>query len=231
MSQSFGNGWNPQFGLDPNANAGQSFGGAIPIRTVFPNSRGTFNVPGMMAVGGGIVPGPNNLGPSYVIPQNGYNHPVPVFPGQPIRLPNAHPVTNPDAPALNLTNSTGGVGCEPGYNYFFSSAHTKIHVIKSSTAPWQLGSGMEMVFGAYQVPVNVTLAELLLGFGASNPIPKKNKATEVIQGGNGKWYRGVTFSGDKSSAMKMTIGELGWDESRSGRPGEKPVVWLWITKD
>ncbi|KAI0846061.1 hypothetical protein F5Y00DRAFT_151101 [Daldinia vernicosa] len=227
-SQTFGNGWHPQFGSDqtPNANASPSFGNIVP-GIVYTGSSGYNYQPSQ----GGVVPGPNNQAPVYVIPQNGYNHPVPVFPSQGPRLPNPHPVVNLDAPALNLNNSTGGVGCEPGYNYFFPPEHTKLHVVKSSTAPWRLPEGMSMNFGAYHVPVNTTLAQLLEGFGALNPLPKKNKVTEVIQGGNGKWYRGVTFSGDDGESMAKTLRDLGWDRSRTGRTGEKPVIWLWITKD
>ncbi|KAI1647489.1 uncharacterized protein F4817DRAFT_358578 [Daldinia loculata] len=232
-AQTFGNGWHPQFGPDQtaNANANPSFGNVVP-GVVYTGSSGYSYLPnqGISGLPGGVVPGPNNQAPVYVIPQNGYNHPVPVFPSQGPRLPNPHPVVNLDAPALNLNNSTGGVGCEPGYNYFFPPEHTKLHVVKSSTAPWRLPEGMSMNFGAYHVPVNTTLAELLVGFGALNPCPKKNKVTEVIQGGNGKWYRGVTFSGD-SESMTKTLRDLGWDRSRTGRTGEKPVIWLWITKD
>ncbi|KAI1763233.1 hypothetical protein GGR53DRAFT_521113 [Hypoxylon sp. FL1150] len=222
MMSSFGNGWNPQFGMDPNAR--QPFGVGLPSGFGQAMGHGTVNF-------SGILPGPNNQGPSFVIPQNGYNHPVPVFPGQASRLPNPHPVVNEDAPALNLSNSTGGVGCEPGYNYFFPSRHTKLHILKSSTAPWRVSEGMAMTFGAYHVPVHTTLAALLEGFGATNPFPKKNRITEIIQGGNGKWYRSVTFAGDNPDAMKKTLADLGWDETRTGRPGEKPVIWLWITKD
>ncbi|KAI2465365.1 hypothetical protein F4781DRAFT_28623 [Annulohypoxylon bovei var. microspora] len=228
-SQTFGEGWNPQFGVDPNASSRRPLGPAFPGgsgNAGYYMNRGPFVHPAS-----GTVPGPNNQGPVYVIPQNGYSHPVPMFPGQENRLPNPHPVVNMDAPALNLSNSTGGVGCEPGYNYFFPPEHTKLHVIKSSTAPWRLPEGMSMHFGAYHVPVNTTLAELLVGFGAVNPRPKKNKITEIIQGGNGKWYRSVTFSGDKDSDMGKTLKDMGWDCTRTGRPGEKPVVWLWITKD
>ncbi|KAI1370840.1 hypothetical protein F4677DRAFT_457586 [Hypoxylon crocopeplum] len=222
-TEAFGDGWNPQFGGDPSSR--RPAGNAMP-------SGFTYAVNGMPYgyAGVGTVPGPNNLTPSYVIPQNGYNHPVPVFPGQVPRLPNPHPVVSFDAPAMNLTNSTGGVGCEPGYNYFFPPEHTKLHVIKSSTAPWRLPEGMSMHFGAYHVPVCTTLGEVMAGFGACNPVPKKNKVTEIIQGGAGKWYRGITFSGGDSAAKK-SLRDLGWDRSRSGRPGEKPVIWLWITKD
>ncbi|KAI1441428.1 hypothetical protein F5Y02DRAFT_399793 [Annulohypoxylon stygium] len=228
-TQSFGEGWNPQFGVDPNANSrrpvGPTFAGT-PGSGAIVMGRGAFAQPVS-----GTIPGPNNQGPVYVIPQNGYNHPVPMFPGQENRLPNPHPVVNTDAPSLNLVNSTGGVGCEPGYNYFFPPEHTKLHVIKSSIAPWRLPEGMSMHFGAYHVPVNTTLAELLVGFGACNPCAKKNRITEVIQGGNGKWYRSVTFSGDKETVMSQTLKDMGWDSTRTGRQGEKPVIWLWITKD
>ncbi|KAI2607827.1 hypothetical protein GGR54DRAFT_633245 [Hypoxylon sp. NC1633] len=238
MSNGFGSGWHPVFGADPESRrpVGTAMPGSVP-GVAFPGSGGftyypsggPFGSSGMAT--GGTIPGPNNQGPVYVIPQNGYNHPVPVFPGQAPRMPNPHPVVDPSAPALNMNNSTGGVGCEPGYNYFFSGEHTKLHVVKSSTAPWQLPAGMSLHFGAYHVPANTTLAELLKGFGATNAFPKKNKVTELIQGGNGKWYKGVTFSGDQGTEMKQTLRDLGWDGSRTGRSGDKPVIWLWITKD
>lgn len=149
-----------------------------------------------------------------------------------MRLPQAPPKIDPTMPAANMTNSTGGVGCEPGYNYFFPAEHTKIHVLKTgATPPWQLPPHFAQPFHAAHVPVSTTLAELLQGFGATNPVAKKNKCYEVVQGGNGKWYKGLCFNGDEKDAMKMTLKDLGWDRTRSGKPGEKPVVYLYITKD
>lgn len=235
-TQQIGNGWNPQFGPDNNPHARRPVYNAVGSGFAVPGSAGPGYVmnpapqfPGMAPAS--VLPGPNNVAPTYVIPQNGQNHPVPVFPNQELRLPNPHPVVSLDTPALNLSNSTGGVGCEPGYNYFFPPEHTKLHVIKSTTAPWRLPEGMSMGFGAYHVPVSTTLSELMAGFGAVNPIPRKNRITEVIQGGNGKWYRGITFAGNDGSVMNKTLRALGWDRTRTGRPGEKPVIWLWITKD
>lgn len=148
------------------------------------------------------------------------------------RYPTAQPIINPDLPATNMTNSTGGVGCEPGYNYFFSPEHTKIHVLKSgSTPPWQLPANMTVPFHACHVPVSTTIAELLKGFGATNPVPKKNRITEVVQGGNGKWYRGVSFCGEVAKDMQKTLKDVGWDKSRTGLHGQKPVVVLYVTKD
>ncbi|OTB03249.1 hypothetical protein M426DRAFT_24035 [Hypoxylon sp. CI-4A] len=231
MSRQFGPGSNPFWGMDRGGIAGQAVNNGQPtgVPAGFGGTPYIVNYPGVLPAG--AIPGPNHQGPVYVVPQNGYNHPVPVFPGQENRLPNPHPVVNPDAPALNLMNSTGGVGCEPGYNYFFPPEHTKLHIIKSSTAPWRLPEGCSMHFGAYHVPVNTTLRELMVGFGAQNPMPKKNRVTEVIQGGNGKWYRSVTFTGADSAQVNKKLQELGWDHTRTGRPGENPVVWLWITKD
>ncbi|KAI5859824.1 hypothetical protein GGS23DRAFT_262611 [Durotheca rogersii] len=217
----FGNGWNPQFGWDPRTSAGYG----NPISGVGIGGAGDFMSRSFFSAvpGGAMFPGPNI--------HSGYHYSVPVFPGMNTRLQTPHPVVDYDAPALNLSNSTGGVGCEPGYNYFFPPEHTKLHIIKSSTAPWRLPEGASMSFGAYHVPVHTTLSDLMLGFGATNPIPQQNRVTEIIQGGNGKWYRGVTFSGEDLEQMAKTLRDLGWDRSRTGRTGEKPVVWLWITKD
>lgn len=169
--------------------------------------------------------------PVYTMPANAYQAPVNVFPGQGYRYPTAHPAVNPECPGLNLQNSSGGAGCEPGYNYLFPAEHTKIHVIKSREAPWRLPPGMTLQFGAYHVPVLTTLGDLMKGFGATNASAKKNKITEVCQGGGGKWYKGVTFSADEKDDMKKSLKSLGWDKSRTGRQGEKPVIWLWVTKD
>jgi hypothetical protein len=148
------------------------------------------------------------------------------------RFPQSHPGIDPHMPAANMTNSTGGVGCEPGYNYFFPPEHTKIHLLKAgATAPWQLPANSVVPFSAVHVPTSTTLGELLKGFGATNPVPKKNKCWEVTQGGNGRWYKGLSFSADDKDKMKMSIKDLGWDMTRTGRPGEKPVVYLYVTRD
>lgn len=145
--------------------------------------------------------------------------------------PSGNPVINSSMPAVNMTNSTGGVGCEPGYNYFFPSEHTKIHVFKTNdTAPWQLPTNFSAPFHACHVPTNTTIGQLLKGFGACNPNPELNKAIEVHQGGNGKWYKGMSFRGDVQDDMKKTIKEVGWDSSRNGLRGGKPVVYLYVVK-
>ncbi|EGY20171.1 uncharacterized protein VDAG_02187 [Verticillium dahliae VdLs.17] len=134
------------------------------------------------------------------------------------------PTLAPSMPAANLANTSGGVGCEPGYNYFFSAAHTKIHVFKTPTPPWQLPPSTGIEFHASHVPVTTTLAEILKGFGASGPTPKKNRCYEIAQAGNGRWYKGLSFGGDEKDMMKKSIKEIGWDETRNGQPGGKPVL-------
>lgn len=146
------------------------------------------------------------------------------------RYPTTQPVVNPSLPAANMTNSTGGVGCEPGYNYFFPSEHTKIHVFRTGeTPPWNLPPSHTTPFHAVHVPVNTTLGDLLKGFGATNPEGRKNKVFEVHQGGNGKWYKGMCFKGDSDKDMEKTIKSIGWDETRNGLPGGKPVVYVYVT--
>ncbi|TQN67693.1 hypothetical protein CSHISOI_07752, partial [Colletotrichum shisoi] len=134
------------------------------------------------------------------------------------------PTLDPRNPAAHLGNSMGGTGCEPGYNYFFPAAHTKIHVFRTSTPPWQLPANARVPFAAFHVPVNTTLTEVLKGFGALNPNPKKNKCFEIVQAGNGKWYKGLCFAGDDKDMMKKSIADIGWDAGRTGLPGQKPVV-------
>lgn len=145
--------------------------------------------------------------------------------------PAGDPVINSSIPAANMTNSTGGVGCEPGYNYFFPPEHTKIHVFKTNdTAPWQLPANFSAPFHACHVPCNTTIGTLMKGFGAVNSDPEMNKIIEVHQGGNGNWYKGMSFRGDNLDAMAKEIKDVGWDSSRNGQVGGKPVVWLYVIK-
>lgn len=148
-----------------------------------------------------------------------------------MRFPNPPPPYDPACPASVLRNSTGGIGCEPGYNLVFAPEYTKVHVIRSSTAPWRIPPGMSTAFAAYHIPCNITLGELLEGFGATNPLPRLNRLTECTSGHSGRWYKGLTIGGDDLAAMGKTLKQMGWDRFRSGHPGEKKVVWLWITKD
>lgn len=130
-----------------------------------------------------------------------------------------------------MTNSTGGVGCEPGYNYFFPAEHTKIHVFETGdTPPWLLPPNFVFSFNAVHVPVNTTLGDLLKGFGACNTNPSLNRLFEVHQGGDGKWYKGMCIKGDDFSDMDKTIKSKGWDSTRTGMQGGKPVVYLYVTK-
>ncbi|PON28714.1 hypothetical protein TGAM01_v202561 [Trichoderma gamsii] len=147
------------------------------------------------------------------------------------RQPQPYPNIDPTMPAAQMTNTTGGTGCEPGYNYFFPAEHTKAHIFKTNTPPWQLPPTAQIPFKAAHIPCNTTMAELLKGFGCTNPTPKKNKCFEVVSGGGGKWYKGLEVNGADKDMLKKTIKDVGWDSTRTGNPNEKPVVCLWFCKD
>ncbi|RFU78564.1 hypothetical protein TARUN_3658 [Trichoderma arundinaceum] len=147
------------------------------------------------------------------------------------RQPQPYPNIDPTMPAAQMTNTTGGTGCEPGYNYFFPAEHAKAHVFKTNTPPWQLPPTAQIPFKAAHIPCNTTMAELLKGFGCTNPTPKKNKCFEVVSGGGGKWYKGLEVNGADKDILKKTIKDVGWDSTRTGNPNEKPVVCLWFCRD
>jgi hypothetical protein len=170
-------------------------------------------------------------------PYAGY-HPQQTFSYQPNgtgnifpRQPQPYPNIDAAMPAAQMTNTTGGTGCEPGYNYFFPAEHTKAHVFKTNTPPWQLPPTAQIPFKAAHIPCNTTMAELLKGFGCTNPTPKKNKCFEVVSGGGGKWYKGLEVNGADKDMLKKTIKDVGWDSTRTGNPNEKPVVCLWFCRD
>ncbi|RDA88622.1 hypothetical protein CP532_5883 [Ophiocordyceps camponoti-leonardi (nom. inval.)] len=181
---------------------------------------GTYGVP----AGGFYVPGASG---SFLTQQtfsyqpNGTGNMLP-------RQTQPWPVIDPSMPAAQMTNSSGGVGCEPGYNYFFPAQHTKAHVFQSNTPPWRLPATAQLPFKASHIPCNTTFAELLKGFGCTNPSPKKNRVVEIVSCGGGKWYKGLEVNGADKTMMGKTIGEVGWDATRTGQDGQKPVVCLWF---
>lgn len=81
------------------------------------------------------------------------------------------------------------------------------------------------------VPDNTTIKELMQNLGATNKDAKKNVLYEVTEKGNGLWTKGLTINGGDNDKCKKKISEFGWDASRTGFPGQRPVVWLYVTKD
>ncbi|KAK4132706.1 hypothetical protein BT67DRAFT_443611 [Trichocladium antarcticum] len=146
------------------------------------------------------------------------------------RFPQPAPAIDPDFPAANLINSTGGVGAEPGYNYFFPTQHAKVVVLKCAVPPWTLvpGTYASIPFHAAKVPANITMAELLVGFGADNPDKGRNQVWEVYCQGGGRWGWREHLRGDDEVMMVRTVREMGWVENRDG---DVPTVYLWITKN
>ncbi|KAL1843953.1 hypothetical protein VTJ49DRAFT_6357 [Mycothermus thermophilus] len=145
------------------------------------------------------------------------------------RHPTSAPPVDPDFPAANHINTTGGAGLEPGFNYFFPNEHANVIVLKCTTAPWKLGPGSytDIPFHAAKVPANVTMSELLAGFGANNPDKAKNQFWEVYQQGGGAWGWKEHVKGDDALTMARTVKDMGWTQKRGGK--QQPV-YLWITK-
>ncbi|KAL7959401.1 hypothetical protein V8C34DRAFT_313398 [Trichoderma compactum] len=214
---------------------GYSFGTA-PQHSAWPNmTYGYYPLATSQGVPQFVVPGagyPHAQGPTagyyaqqtYSYQPNGTGNMLP-------RQPQPYPNIDPTMPAAQMTNTTGGTGCEPGYNYFFPAEHTKAHVFKTNTPPWQLPPTAQIPFKAAHIPCNTTMAELLKGFGCTNATPKKNKCFEVVSGGGGKWYKGLEVNGADKDMLKKTIKDVGWDSTRTGNPNEKPVVCLWFCRD
>lgn len=80
------------------------------------------------------------------------------------------------------------------------------------------------------ISTKTRVKDLLVGCGATNADPKRNVVVEVVGLGNGMWKRGLCISGADKRAELM-IGELGWDETRTGEGPEKPFTYLYVTND
>lgn len=142
-------------------------------------------------------------------------------PGQIQLCPN-HAPEDGGTPGINLTNGTGGIGLEPGYNYIFPDAHIYIHVLKTSCPPWQLEGTEQIEYQAHKVPTCVSVGTMMKQFGCDNGDKGKNVLYEVVMGGGGKWYRGISIKGDDKRTEK-SVGDMGWSAEE--------VTWLYFTKD
>ncbi|KAL2163300.1 hypothetical protein VTH06DRAFT_5357 [Thermothelomyces fergusii] len=145
------------------------------------------------------------------------------------RFPGPAPAVDPDFPAANHVNGTGGAGVEPGFNYFFPTEHARVIVLKCPVPPWTLAAGTyaRLPFHAAKVPAGVTMAELLVGFGADNPDKARNQLWEVYPQGGGRWGWKEHCRGDDDVMMARTVRDMGWVEKRDG---EVQTVYLWISK-
>jgi hypothetical protein len=159
-----------------------------------------------------------NFGPYYGSPNICYGGPI-----------------NNEIPGVNLRNPSGGYGLPPGYDYLFPAENTVIHVFRPSTTknpPWQqpMNPHDHNLFFKLFVPSQMTILELMGRLGLDNKDAKLNVIHEVVEKGNGHWAKGMSFKGDDKDRIKKKLKELGWDSSRIGVPGRKPVVWLYMTK-
>ena len=157
---------------------------------------------------------------------------MPPFAQQGGQAPSVPPASDPLMPAASLANSSGGTGMEPGFNYFYVSEHVRIFILRSKYPPWQVNDNSQINVTANFVPGNVTIGELMRGFGCDNPEPKNNRVTEIVPGGSGNWYKGLSISGASKELLKKSIREVGWDGARGDLPGgeESPGVYLWFCK-
>jgi hypothetical protein len=140
------------------------------------------------------------------------------------------PVPDHGFPGLILRNETGGCGY-PGYYYLYPQEHCKIHVFKTKEKPWQktVNSYDNSNHIKVVVPVSTTIKELMQNLGCANDDAKMNIMYECTEKGNGSWAHGIKLGGDDKDKMKKSIGEYGWNKTRTGFPGQRPVVWLWLT--
>ncbi|KAH8661691.1 hypothetical protein BGZ60DRAFT_91017, partial [Tricladium varicosporioides] len=145
------------------------------------------------------------------------------------------PGLNADFPGIHFRNHTGGVGLPPGYDYAFPAEHCKIHVFKTKEKPWQhlspLWAWDQTTHVKLMVPCRTTIKELMQNLGCVNEDAKKNVLYEVSEHGNGKWLKGLEIKGDDKDKVKKTIADMGWDKTRTGNVGERPIVWLWVLKE
>lgn len=215
-----GRGYNPVHGFDttgpppPGSNPGQ------PTRAPGAHYSAFFSGPAPSAL----------QQPTFGYP-SGFSSTLPVLVPPSYPFPSAsYAAVNPGFPAVCMQAGT----CAPpsGYTYLYHREHCRFHVFKTPRPPWQhpVSKADPATHAKLLIPTNITVKELMQNLGCDNPDAKKNKLYELAEVGDGRWSKGLTMCGADKERMKK-ITDFGWDATRTGKPGEKPVVWLWLTKD
>ncbi|KAI0142645.1 hypothetical protein GGR57DRAFT_393226 [Xylariaceae sp. FL1272] len=252
-------GWNPQFGYDNTRSGrapppvlghqpGLSFPAQPGVAPVQAPTMPGVPIPGMIPVG---MPGwntnyaaypgyPHFRSAAYNIPSGAHSIPSanlgPLIYGgvgtthADMRPPTGHPRLDPQFPGMNVVNSTGGAGLEPGYHYLWHDDHAKVHVFTTKSPPWR-APGANLPYVRFYIPTNTKVGELMDRLGANNRIAKKNRIVEVMEGGNGNWYSGSIYNGGELEDTEKDLKSIGWNRSCSGLPGKRPPIWIWVTKD
>ena len=163
------------------------------------------------------------IGPAF-LPQYPPPYGFPTGPGMPFC--SGGQASNGGMPGVHFKNSHGGIGCEPGYDYLFPPSHTKVHVITSKEAPWK--NTTRCTQRCFNVPTGLAVKDVMQQFGCDNKVAAKNKLHELTQGGDGRWYKGITISGNQPKEMAKKIELVGWNKDRDGI--KQDFVWLWFQK-
>lgn len=129
-------------------------------------------------------------------------------------------------PGINLKNSSGGVGAEPGYDYLYPTEHTKVHVLFSKEPPWHNDGRYHM--RTFHVPCNISTKEMMQQFGCDNEDKEKNAVIELAKGSDGRWFKGLVLQGSNKDMMKKSLADIGWNTDRGTK---EDVVYCWFTKD
>jgi len=169
----------------------------------------------------------NGIGTTWAIDANGQYYQYVSGINNSGRVPQPAPLINPDFPAGNLINSTGGVGLEPGYNYFFQTDHANVVRLMCPTEPWKLQPGTydAIEFMPVKVPASTTMEQWFVGNGVDHPDKSLNQMWEVYPKGGGAWGWKEHIRGDDEVMMKRTVREMGWCEKRGG---QLPTVYVWF---
>ncbi|KZF21757.1 hypothetical protein L228DRAFT_269213 [Xylona heveae TC161] len=156
-----------------------------------------------------------------VFPQPLYPSPVPPFAALPeIPQPPKPVAENLLPPGIDLEETP----IDGSANYLFPKKHTLIHVVLGNHHPWEK-PGQEFNFAIMRVPTSMTVKDVIHQLGATTGDNAKNGITEVLELGDGRWLKGISFfAADKKS--EKPIADFGWDEKRG--PGGLSPIWLAV---
>ncbi|EKG22560.1 hypothetical protein MPH_00133 [Macrophomina phaseolina MS6] len=114
----------------------------------------------------------------------------------------------------------------------YNPKQTRLHVFQSNDlTPWADAKKRAVVvrktppFNIWEADVGWTVKQLLEYLGKGDD---KWAITEVVEAGNGRWYRGSTIK-HKDERAAETLATQGWTDKR-GKPFGQTPVWVIVHK-
>lgn len=107
-----------------------------------------------------------------------------------------------------------------------------LKITRCTTKPWGEESTIIDDKSFLNITMSTTdkLSDLMGVLGLKSQFPTKHILFEITKSTSGGWCKGMEYHTLDRYQGRM-LRELGWDETRTGNQGERPLVYLWVCEE